>query len=584
MGFRSLSMKKVVLLTIAALSFFASGCDEGTGSASHLQTAKGGVNYGGVFKINEVDDFRSFYPHDITDVVSWRIASQVYQGLVRLNAGNLKVMPCIAERYETNHDATKFTFFLRKNVYFHDDPCFPGKKGRRLTADDFMYCFTRLCEPHTNNQVYSMFGGKVKGAAAYYESVKNGEPLPGGVEGIKVIDPFTLEIELEKPFGSFLRILATTGGFVFPQEAVAMYGDGLRTHAVGTGAFRLKTVKEGEVVILERNPNYWEADMFGNKLPYIYGVKTTFLKDKKMELEAFRNNNIHLVYKLPVESIQDVLTTFDQASAGGNPPFQIQTSPSMLVQYYGFLHAEGIFNDIRVRKAFNYAVNRDEIVDHILRGEGIAAKYGVVPPSFSNYPSATINSFQYDPDKAAGLLAEAGFPNGKGFPALTLQLNSGGLLNEQVAIALQSMLRKNLNIEIKFNMLPINRHYERIETGKAEFWRGGWSADYPDPENFLNMFYGKHIPANLEDRAYLNSFRYRSAKFDSVFALANSLSNEDERMKMLAKADQVAIDDAAVMPLYYDEVTRLLHNSVRNCPVNALELRDFSAVWFVEGP
>lgn len=572
-------MKKLVLLLLT-VSVFVWSCGEEESSVTTLADAKGGVFYGGVFKTNEVEDFRSLYPHNVTDAVSWRIISQVYQGLVHLDAKELKISPSIAERHEVNDNATRFTFFLRKNVYFHDDPCFPDKKGRQVTAHDFKYCFDRLCEGRADNQLYWMFENKVKGANEYYESFKNGSPLAEGVSGVKVIDDYTLEIELVQPFGSFLRILSTAAGWVFPKEAVEMYGEDMRTHAVGTGAFRLKTVKEGDVVILEKNPNYWDIDEHGNKLPYLDGVKITFMKEKKTELMEFRNENLHMVYKLPTESITDVLADLDEAKQGGNPPFQMQSTPIMATQYYGFLHASDIFSDPNVRKAFNLAIDRESIVTYTLRGKGIPAEQGIVPPSFSQYPSESVQGYTFNADEARKLLAEAGYPNGKGFPELTLQLNSGGKTNEQVAVALQNQFSENLGVKIEFNILPLNQHYERVETAKADFWRAGWLADYPDPENFLNILHSSHIPPELGDRAYLNPFRYRSTAFDSLYDLAAKEADEAKRMELLAQADNVAMADAAVLPIYYDEVIRLLDNSVQGCPINAMELRDFSLVYF----
>jgi len=126
------------------------------------------------------------------------------------------------------------------------------------------------------------------------------------------------------------------------------------------------------------------------------------------------------------------------------------------------------------------------------------------------------------------------------------------------------------------------QHYENLEIGKAVFWRAGWVADYPDPENFLNLLYGKHVPQNLSDRSYLNSVRYQSARFDSLFELAQRTIDEKERMKLYRMADQQAINDGAILPLYYEEWIRLLHLNVRNFPQNAIEHRDFTSVYFKE--
>jgi len=252
----------------------------------------------------------------------------------------------------------------------------------------------------------------------------------------------------------------------------------------------------------------------------------------------------------------------------------------MSVNYYGFLHPKGAFSDERVRKAFNMAIDREELVTYILRGEGIPAEKGFVPDEvFSAYPYSDIKGYTFDPDEAARLLAEAGYPGGKGIENMTLQLNSGGTTNEKVAVALQKMFEENLGVTLELDVMPLNQHYERVETGQAEFWRAGWLADYPDPENFLYVFHSKHAPENLSDRAYLNPFRYKSARFDSLYDAAMVEPQEAARMQLMAQADQTLMDDAVVLPLYYEEIIRLVNKQVKNFPINAMEYRDFTRVW-----
>lgn len=572
-------MKK--LLSFVVLATLLVACGGGPEKPTvELRIGEGGVNYGGVFKLNEVENFRHLYPHNVTEVVSWRTMGQVYQGLVRLDANDLKIKPCLAERWDVNDDATKYTFFLRKGVLFHDDPCFPEGKGREVTADDIMYCFTKLCSASPDNQMFWLVKDRLVGANEYYESTLAGNPLSGGVEGIKKIDDYTVEFTLSSSFSGFPQVIATAGGWIFPKEAVDMYGVDMRINAVGTGPFTLKTVKEGVVIILEKNDNYWDMDEYGNKLPYLDAIKISFQKEKKSELLAFRQGNLQMVYRLPVEMINEVIGDFEEAKKGGNKPFNMQTSSSMMVQYYGFQHMNEVFQDKRVRQAFNMAIDREEIVNFTLRGEGIVAEHGFVPPSFPSYPAQDVKGYSFNPEEARRLLAEAGYPDGKGFPVTRLQLNSGGTINTQVAEAIQKMLKENLNIDVSLDIMVMSQHYEMLETGQADFWRAGWLADYPDPENFLNLFHTKHLPEKLTDKAYLNPFRFRSAEFDSIFDLALATTDDRVRTDLWRQCDQIAMDEAAVMPVYYEEIIRLLDLSVQGMPINAMELRDFSRVWF----
>lgn len=142
------------------------------------------------------------------------------------------------------------------------------------------------------------------------------------------------------------------------------------------------------------------------------------------------------------------------------------------------------------------------------------------------------------------------------------------------------MLKENLNINIKINVIPLAEHMERIETGKTLFWRSGWVADYPDPESFLTLLYGKHIPMSMSDKSYLNSVRYYNETFDSLFTAAMRESDDKKRMNLYNQADQIATDDGAIMPIFYEENYRLVQVYVRNFPANAMEYRDMGRVYF----
>src|SRR5690606_25464142 len=544
------------------------------------QVAKGNVNYGGVFKVNETEDFRSLYPLNITEVVSHRIANQVYEGLVKLDQEDLSVIPGLASKWGVNEDATKFTFTLRKGVMFHDDKAFEDGKGREVKAADFKYCLDKVCETDPSNQMFWLFKDKVVGANEYYESTVNKTPLEGGVSGIKVIDDYTIEISLNYSFAGFLNILSHISCSVYPKEAFEMYGIDMRTNCVGTGPFRVKKIKESETVILERNPNYWKVDEYGNQLPYLDGIKFSFIKEKKAELLEFKTGNLDMVFRLPLEMTKEVVGELEEAKKGGNKPFVMQVVPAMSVFYLGLQHKLPPFNSIDVRKAFNYAVDRESIVTYTLQGEGRPGLHGIVPP-FKGYDYENVKGYEYSPEKAKEHMAKAGFPNGKGFPEITLQINpGGGDRNVQVAEVVQKMLSENLGISVKIEQMQFAQHLENLETGKALFWRAGWIADYPDPENFLNLLYGDHVPGDINSKSYINSTRYQSEAFDSVFNAALREIDDKKRMELYRQADQIAIDDAATMPIFYDENTRLLQVYVKNFPANAMEYRDMTAVYF----
>lgn len=575
-------MKKLLIALFSIGLVFSCGGPEQQ-QADQTKQAKGGVYYGGVFRMNEVENFRSLFPLSIGDVVSQRIANQIYEGLVTFSQADLTIQPRLAEKWEISEDAMTYTFTVQKGVFFHPDECFEGGKAREVTAHDFKYCLDGVCESNTNNQGFFIFKDRVKGADEYFIQTSEGKKPEGGVSGITAVDDHTLKIELIRPFASFLYMLGTSFTYVYPHEAFEKYGLEMRTKCVGTGPYKVKELREDEAIILARNEEYWRSDKFGNRLPYLDALKFSFIKDKKAELLEFKKNNLDMVYQLPSEMIDEVIMDLHQLDTTLSKDFKqfsLQIVPSLTLHYFGFLHSSELFKNKIVRQAFNYAIDRRKIVDFTLQGEGVAAVYGVVPPSFVNYNAENVKGYEYDPDKARKLMVDAGFANGKGFPELILQLNSGGTRNIQIAEVIQKMLSDNLNISVKLNVMPMAQHYANVEAGKSMFWRAGWVADYPDPESFLNLFYSIHLPANDSEKTYLNNVRYKNAAYDSVLSEALKTVDRDQRYDLYKKADQMLVNDAVIMPLFYDENIRLLQPYVENFPINAMEYRDFSDVYF----
>ncbi len=567
-------MSKYLWLVIAAAFLFSSCNNDSSGKEKTTREAKGKVKYGGVFRENETEYFRSLFPQNITEVVGHRITNQVYEGLVTSNQSDLSIEPCLAESWTVNETATEFVFNIRKGVFFHDDECFEGGKGREVNAHDFVYCLQKLCKPSPSNQGFWLFDGVVKGAKEFHNSDK----ATGENFGVKATGDYTLVISLEKPFAGFLHRLAMPFCAVFPKEAFEKYGEGMRDKCVGTGAFIIKKVLTDEGVYLVRNEKYWGKDEFGNQLPYLDGVKFSFIKEEKVEMLEFRKENLEMKYRLPLDAITEILDK-DGKLQGDYKKFELQKTTELALAYYGFLHTDKIFSDVHVRRAFCYAIDRAKIVDYTVKGEGVPAFNGIVPIGMAGYNNDAVKGFSFDAAKAREELKLAGFPDGKNLPKITLQINSGGGRNEKVAEAITAMLKENLNVDVVITQLPFAQHLENYEVGKAPFWRAGWIADYPDPENFLNLCYGKHVPEKPTDKAYLNAYRYKNAAYDKLFEEALATTDFEKRNRLYEQLDQIAVDDAVMLPIYYNINRRLIQKYVRNFPVNGMEYRNFKSVW-----
>lgn len=568
-------MTKFILTILVALTIVS--CGGGDDKKLDSREGKGGVKYGGVLRTNEERDFKSLFPHAVNEVIGHRIGNQIFEGLLALSQKDLTLENRLTESYEVNQDATVFTFKLRKGVKFQDNLCFKDGKGRELKASDIKYCFDRLCASYPNNSGYAMFKDKVKGANEYYSSTLEGNPLDGGVSGVKVVDDYTVKIELEYPFAGFLNILASSYCWIFPKEAVDKYAGDIDLNPVGTGGFYAKEIRPGSIVFLKKNENYWRDDIHGNRLPYLDAISVSFIKEKKSEFLEFKKGNLDFVFRIPDDLVGEIL---QPQNSGEKNALKLDVKSALNFQYYGFQHQTGVFTDKRVRQAFIMAIDKKKIVTFTLQGNGTVAKHGVIPPAFAGYNHEGVNSYTFNPEKARALLAEAGYPNGTDFPELKLQLNSaGGGRNKMIAEVVKNQLKENIGVEIDLEIIPWAQHLEKVESGNAMFWREAWLADYPDPETFLNLFYGKHVPESMAEPAYFNSFRYKNENFDKVFEKALRELDDTRRMAYYLEADNIVTEDAAVLPIYYDENYRLKKPWVKNFDANAMEYRDLSIVY-----
>jgi oligopeptide transport system substrate-binding protein len=580
-------MKKICnLFTLASASIILvlTSCNEGSKKNNNIEESKGGIFYGGIIRLNEVESFKTLNPTAVNELSSAHIGSQIFEGLVKFSQKDLSTNLALAKKIESNQDQTEWTFHIRQGVKFHDDVCFPEGKGRFVNAKDVKYCFDRLCIADPNNLQFGItFKDRVVGANEAYELSKTGKKI--NVSGIKVRNDSTVVISLSVPFPGFLNILAMPGCWIYPKEAVDKYGVDIRTHSVGTGPFYLETIKEGEVVILKKNQNYYGVDSFGNKLPYLDGIKYSFINEKKVEVLEFKSGNLDMIYRLPVEIFHEIMGDLEHASER-KIDFQILNSTALNTVYLGFNCTSPLFSKKEVRLAFNYAIDRKKIANFTIQGEGVSADYGIVPFfaifKKDGYAYDQLRGYTLDVPKAKNLLKLAGYPDGKGFPSIVLQVNGGGGdKNKLVAEVIQKMLKENLNIDIEVTIVPLSEHVEQISNNKADFFRLGWSADYQDPETFLTLFYGKHLPKNPSEKAFINYFRFKNDRFDSLFLASFKEINKEKRYKLLSQAEQIILDEAPFMPLYYDENFRLEQLNVRNFPENAMNFFDLTEVFLV---
>jgi len=590
--FDYLDMKRAFLAVLVASSFIVGCTGPGPSTKPEKLEAKGPRTYGGSFKLNERDEFQTLFPYSIIDAVSHRIASQIYEGLIKLNTKDLSIEPRVAESWEVSPDGKVYTFHLKKGVMFHDDSCFPNGKGREVKAQDFKYSFELLCTKLINDSIPNLmfertFKDKVVGANAFYESGT------GEVEGVKVIDDYTLEIHLIQASSSFIYIMAYPAASVVAKEAVASYGADL---IVGSGPFMFGTFLEDsdeltgepiEKLVLLRNPNYHEVDSFGNQLPYLDSVLISFYNSQKRELALFQDHELDMILGLPAESVRDIVEQQIAYFEKKPPIFILERSADMSSQFYEFNLSNPLFGKdekgLKVRQAISYAIDRDKLIEKVLSGEAYGPGiHGITPPSFREYDNSKIKGYDFNPEKAKALLAAAGYPNGENFPTIKLELNSGGFRNTSVAFQVQKQLSNVLNINLELEIVPMSKLLDDRKYARGDMFRSAWIADYPSPENFLLLMYGKNVPDDPKEPSILNTPRYQNDAFDKLFMEGVTGDSLTTRYAAFAEAEQLMMNDAPLLILWYDEQYRLIQSNVQNFRINAMHYRDYSEVYIQE--
>ncbi|MFI5164540.1 MAG: ABC transporter substrate-binding protein, partial [Bacteroidia bacterium] len=230
--------------------------------------------------------------------------------------------------------------------------------------------------------------------------------------------------------------------------------------------------------------------------------------------------------------------------------------------------------------AFSYAVDRDKIISDVLHTEAFGPGIcGITPPGIPGYDITAITGYHFNPEKAKKLLAEAGYPDGKNIPHVTIELNSGGGKHLGVVEEVKKELKEVLNVDLDFVVVPFPQKFEDSKNAKAEMFRSGWVADFPDPENFLRNLYGAYVPDSLSVPSYPNTTRYKNPEFDKLLEEGFHAKNLEEGFRYFMKAEQLMMNDAPILILWYTENVKLAYSFVKNFYFNPMNYKDLSEVY-----
>lgn len=536
-------MKRYYCTVIALVSFCLIGCFDSTTNDEKK-----------IFRYNESAGIATLDPAFAKDQALIWACSQLYNGLIELDS-NLEVRPCIAKRWSISSDNKTYTFTLRDDVYFHKDALFKSPDStRRVTASDFVYSFNRILDPDIASP----------GLWIFSNVVENGFSAPNDT---------TLVIKLKNSFPPFLSLLGMPYCSVVPHEVVDHYKTDFRSHPCGTGPFKFQMWKENVKLVFRRNPNYFETDQLGQRLPYLDAIAITFIVDKQTAFLEFIKGNLDFMNSLDASYKDEILTRTGQLKAKYADKINMTTTPYLNTEYLGF-NMDGIddspINDKRIRQAISYGIDRRKMMKYLRNNVGTPGCNGFIPCGLPGHDPNSHYGYEYNPEKARQLLAEAGHPNGNNLKPLELNTTSAYL---DLCKYIQQQLDA-IGIKVKIDVNPPAALREQIAQGKSKWFRGSWVADYPDAENYLSLFIrSNHSPAGP------NYTHFSNPEYDALYHKSISTANDDERFAIYHKMDSIVMEEAPVIILYYDQILHFTHkgkgeiSGIRSNAMNALDLR-----------
>jgi len=530
------------LLIICVL--LATGC-----TSTHTEGKK-------VFRYNEKDGIASLDPAFAKNRSTMWPIHQLYNTLVETD-DDLHIVPALARTWDVSSDKRTWTFHLRTDVFFHDNEAFPGGKGRKMNAADIAYSFSRIVDPLTASSGAWIFNDRVDSSAPF-----------------TAIDDSTFQLRLRTPFNPILGILSMEYCSVVPREVVAHFGKDFRSHPCGTGPFRLKSWEEGQALILLKNQRYFERDSTGRNLPYLDAVKVSFNDEKATEFLLFRQGQLDFINEIDPSFKDEVLTKKGELKSQWKGKIILSTHPYLNTEYLGILidSANPLVQNSplrlrAVRQAINYGFDRRKMMLYLRNSLGTSAESGFVPAGLPSFDSSIVKGYHYDPVRARKLLADAGYPGGRGLPSIHLLTISDYADFASFIVRELEDIGLNIQVEVVQKSLLL----EQTARSQALFFRGSWIADYPDAENYLSVFYSRNpAPPNYT--------RFRDPLFDKLYEQALLENDDSARYALYRRMDQLIVDAAPVVPLWYDEVIRMVDPHVKGFRPNALNLLELRRV------
>ncbi|GAK89119.1 dipeptide-binding ABC transporter [Nonlabens ulvanivorans] len=499
-----------------------------------------------VFRYNEHANITTLDPAFAKDQRNIWACNLIYNGLVKLDK-NLDVVPDLASDWIISEDGLVYTFQLRKDIYFQDFDAFA--KARKVTALDFKYSLERLTDP------------VVASPGAWVMS---------NVAAINTIDEHQLRITLKKPFPAFLGLLTMKFCSVVLPEAVEKYGNEYRSNPVGTGSFYLKRWEENVKMVLRKNNNYHEKDSTGKALPYLEAVAITFKSDKQSEFLEYAQGNLDFINAIDPSYKDELLTTTGDLKAKYLSTTNLVKAPFLNTEYLGLYLDSGTpeIQSKLLRQAINKGFDRKKMIKYLRNNIGIPATSGLIPAGLP--AGGVVSGYEYDINEAQRLVEQYITETGDTNPEITITTGANYL---DLCEFIQKELEK-IGVKTIVEVMPPSTLRQARSAGKLDIFRSSWIADYPDAENYLSLGYSKNFsPPNGP-----NYTHFKNETYDQLYEQALTLPNATDRKELYIKMDSIIINEAPIVPLYYDESVRFISKKVSGLETNAVNMLNLTRV------
>lgn len=502
------------------------------------------VNNDNVFRYNEHSNISSLDPAFASTLRNIWPVNQLFNGLVQLD-DSLNIKPDLSESWEISKDGMTYLFKIKKNTSFHKSIVFGKDSIRNVNAFDFEYSFNRLKDP------------KLASPGAW---------VLNNVENFKASNDSVFSIKLKSPFAAFLGILSMKYCSVVPKEAVDYYKSKFGKNPIGTGPFKFKKWEENIKLVLRKNNLYFEKDSKGIRLPYLEAISITFLPDKKSEFMEFAQNKIDFINSIDSSFKDQLLNVNGDLKEEYLKSINLLTGPYLNTEYIGFFlgKKKSILQSKKLRLAINYGFDRKKMMKYLRNNIGYPANNGFIPLGLQKKRT---KGFEYDLKKALQLIKEYKDENGN--QSIEIVLSSDANYLDIVEYIQRELLK--IGINIKINILPPSSLRQAKSNGKLEMFRASWIADYPDAENYLSLFYSKNFTPNGPNYTHFKNNLYDKLFFEGIIE-----QSKDDREKIYSKLDSLIIEEAPIIPLYYDKIMRFSQKNVvglETNPINQLNLK-----------